>query len=95
MWDLYIKGTEGVAIQSTFRSLTESFSLHADDSIFVGEVSYIDYENDWMPEGNLFYAFMHKRKSFEHERELRALLCRYPVQGEDELDFSLIESYCY
>ncbi|MFN9869877.1 MAG: hypothetical protein ACK55E_00360 [Cyanobacteriota bacterium] len=35
---------------------------------------YIDYNTDWLPEGNSFYPFMHKRKSFEHEREARALI---------------------
>jgi hypothetical protein len=26
----------------------------------VGIVKYIDYETDWMPQGNAFYNFLHK-----------------------------------
>jgi hypothetical protein len=88
MWSLYIKGDRGVAVQSTFKSLTESFGAYPDEDIYVGKVKYIDYKKDWMPEGNLFYPFLHKRKSFEHERELRALLGRLPVK-DDKLDLSL------
>jgi hypothetical protein len=39
----------------------------------IGEVKYIDYENEGFPEVNGFDFIIHKRKSFEHERELRAV----------------------
>lgn len=34
---------------------------------------YVDYETDWIPESNNLAPFLYKRKSFEFERELRAL----------------------
>lgn len=78
MWRLYLKSDEGVAIQSTFKRLTRSFDNHLADNIYIGKVKYIDYEAEWLPEGNLFYPFLHKRKSFEHEQELRAIILRIP-----------------
>ncbi len=32
-----------------------------------------------MPEGNSFYPFMHKRKSFAHENEVRVIHQKYPT----------------
>ncbi|MGE6721435.1 hypothetical protein ACQKGD_29595 [Peribacillus frigoritolerans] len=77
MWDLYLKNNEGIAIQTTFNSLSESFN-ETDEEIFIGKVNYIDFDKDWMPEGYVFYPFVHKRKSFEHEKEIRALLSIFP-----------------
>jgi hypothetical protein len=43
--------------------------------VYVGMVEYVgDYETDPMYIGNIFSPFLHKRKSFEHERELRAVV---------------------
>ena len=40
---------------------------------YLGEVSYIDYETDpAISEGNLVTQFIHKRKEYEYEREVRA-----------------------
>ena len=40
----------------------------------IGMVNYIDYETMMIPEGNVFNFITIKRHSFEHERELRAVL---------------------
>ena len=84
MWKLYLKSNEGVAIKSTFKRLCDSFNNYTDDVISIGKIKYIDYENEWIPEGNSFYPFLHKRKSFEYEQELRAILHRLPLK-EDEI----------
>jgi hypothetical protein len=35
-----------------------------------------------LPEGNALYPFVHKRKGFAHEQELRAVIVRHPkVEG--------------
>lgn len=36
-------------------------------------MQYVDYQRVVIPEGNTFWPFVHKRRSFEHERELRAI----------------------
>lgn len=73
MWKLYAQANEAVAIQSTFKLLQESLP----DNVYLGVVNYIDYETEWLPEGNTFWPYVHKRKAFEHERELRGVIQDY------------------
>ncbi len=67
MWRLYSQANEAICVQSTFDRIARNLP----SSMYAGLVSYIDYETGVIPTDNLFYAFTHKRKSFEHERELR------------------------
>lgn len=48
----------------------------------IGLVKYIDYDKDVFPLDNTFYPFTHKRKSFEHEREVRFLIQNLPITAE-------------
>ena len=80
MWKLYLKSNEGIAIQSTYRKLR--LSLIDEEKVFLGVVKYIDYEKEWIDAGNLFSPFVHKRRSFEHEREVRALVTKWPTDGK-------------
>jgi hypothetical protein len=82
MWRLYAKSNEAIAIRSSFFRLANVL----DDKTYVGRVEYIDFERDWMPEGNAFYPFVHKRRSFAHETEIRALFTQWPTTDEG-LDF--------
>ena len=70
MWKLYAKTNESIAIQTDYNTLKNIFN----EKIYLGLVTYIDYEKDFLPEGNSFYPFTHKRKSFEHEQEVRAII---------------------
>jgi hypothetical protein len=63
----------GVLIESTYRNLRDSFKGNMKDPIYIGSVKYLDFDNDWMPEENLFEAFITKRRLFESEMEIRAL----------------------
>jgi len=74
MWRLYTKSDEGIAIKSTIQRLIDSLSGYSDYDIYISMLKYIDYSKEAIPEGNLLSPFIHKRKSFEHERELRALI---------------------
>ena len=88
MWKLYLKTDEGIAIQSTFKRLTRSFNKNMGNdgyTVYIGKVKYIDYETEWLPEGNTFYPFLRKRRSFKHEQELRAIIQKVPVKG-DKMD---------
>lgn len=69
MWPIYAPGGEGVAIRTTFRSLIEA--VEGDRTFRAGRVRYVDYRTEFIPEGNVFDRIMHKRLSFEHEREIR------------------------
>jgi len=76
MWQLYASRGEGIAIQSTFERLVGSFQSDENSmfDVFVGKVRYLDYARGVFPEGNSFLPFLHKRSSFEHEHELRAVI---------------------
>ena len=96
MWKLYLKSNEGIAIQSTFKRLTECFDKSSEFSLHIGKVKYIDYNIDWLPEGNTFYPFLHKRISFEHERELRAIIQKVPSKnGRIDLTLKVFEHGAY
>jgi hypothetical protein len=73
MWKLYLKSDEGIAIQSTAKQFACAFSSYPKD-VFIGEVSYIDYETDIIPDMNTLAYIVRKRISFAHERELRAVV---------------------
>jgi len=80
MWKLYSSSKESIAIQSTYQKL---FDCLPEKAFFVGKVTYVDYDKEWIPEGNTFCPFVYKRKSFEHEHELRALHQNLPHKGKD------------
>jgi hypothetical protein len=89
MWRLYLKSNEGIAIESTFNKLRQCFKEKTPD-IHIGMVQYIDYKNDIISKQNLFYPYLYKRKSFEHEKELRAVIIHidFMQTPEGPLDIS-------
>ena len=68
MWDLY--GAE-IAIRTNYATLRDLLP----DTIFLGQVTYLNFEEGRLPQDtlNIFDPFMLKRKSFEHEQEVRAI----------------------
>jgi hypothetical protein len=69
MWKVYSTSRESVCLQATYARLREALA----EDVYVGTVNYISYERDKIPAGNIFWPLVHKRKSFEYERELRAV----------------------
>lgn len=86
MWKLYSRTDEAVAIQSTYLKLHQALP----ESTYLGKVKYIDYDTQEMPEGNLFWPYVHKRLSFEHERELRIVSADLPLTEKGEFDLDRI-----
>jgi len=78
MWKQYLKSDEGLAIQSTISRLIES-AKKSGEPIFIGKVRYIDYNNASFDDTNNYNRILHKRKSYEHENELRAVIVKDPV----------------
>jgi hypothetical protein len=91
MWRLYAGSGYGVAIQSTISRLVTSFpegvvtGTANDHSVDFDVVKYIDHHRD---PAALTYGprlitdpFFLKRKSFEHEREFRAVIADLPFTG--------------
>lgn len=73
MWKLYSVNTRNaVAVQTTASHLYDA--LDRNPRIEIGKVKYIDYNNRFSSiNGSCWY----KRKSFEHEREVRAIVTNY------------------
>lgn len=69
LWRLYTAEGDGVSIQTTYRALIDV--IEPDDGLYVGKISYIDYETQWFPHDNVFHHVMHKRRAFSHENEVR------------------------
>jgi hypothetical protein len=83
MWRLYLSGREGLAVKTTFERFVSSFAAFDGEDkgfnedltdreilIHVGMVHYVDYDQDtpqYVP------RILLKRRSFEHEREIRAV----------------------
>jgi hypothetical protein len=82
MWKLYLKSDSGIAVQSTYSRLKRAIVTHED--VFIGAVRYIDYEKDAIEDDNIFIPFVHKRMSFEHEKEIRAVIARFPKSLKDQ-----------
>ncbi|PEY43143.1 hypothetical protein CN895_24105 [Bacillus cereus] len=82
MWDLYLKNGDGVAIQSTIINFKNSL-VKTDKEIYLGEVDYIDYDTDMMMSNDIYAPYTHKRISFKHEREVRAV---YAAPYDDNIE---------
>lgn len=86
MWKLYLKSDEGIAIQSTYRLLKKS--IIDDETVFIGKVKYIDYETEFIDANNILGPFVHKRKSFEHEKEIRGVIIKWPKLVDGALNLA-------
>ena len=77
MWTVYLGGREGVALQTTVGALRAELDRGSGDTpVYVGAVTYLDYDRkSWGPY-RPFNPVMHKRRSFAHEQELRAVVVR-------------------
>jgi len=70
MWSLYARSTDAIAICTTFKKLRQLLP----SATRLGLVRYVNYKKAWIPEDRPLHRFMHKRLSFQHEHELRALI---------------------
>jgi hypothetical protein len=73
LWKLYLKSNEGIAIESSWHRLAQSV-MRSGYNVWTGPVQYIDFAADDPPVPTRWAPFRYKRKSFEHERELRATI---------------------
>ncbi len=75
MWRLYCGPHEGIALQTTYEKLDASLP----QGVFLGQVTYLDYECDTQAPHDTLALLMRKRQAFEHEHEIRALI--WPPEG--------------
>lgn len=72
MWHIYSDYNHGIAIKSSTGRLKQCFH-ETEQIVSMNLVKYLDYNSNWMSEGNMFSPFIHKRASFQHENELRLI----------------------
>lgn len=90
MWKLYLSSNEGIAIRSTAQKLSDTLNRALGDrsiNLQISEVNYIDYNTTAIPimfPSNFLFC---KRKSFEHERELRATILEGLSKPEGGIDW--------
>ncbi len=84
MWKLYLQTNEGVAIRSDSDTLTTILDK-SKLNIGLSMVQYIDYDKTIIPFRNLFFPFVHKRLSFAHENELRAIIWSVDSANKPEM----------
>jgi hypothetical protein len=84
MWELYSE--QAIALKSTAGRLRDALNESGED-VHISEVQYIDYQSSKIDEEDTFSPFVHKRLSYENEREIRALIQQPPdVRPQRESD---------
>jgi hypothetical protein len=84
MWKLYGPSGETIAIKSTVGALKTS--LEDGTPVFIGKVNYSE---DKIPDGNLYWPVVFKRKPFQHEEELR--LCVSSPRNDNPPDLTQLK----
>lgn len=87
MWGLYMKTAEGIAITTDHKTLCQALQ-ESEHEIYTSFVNYIDYEHEGFDAGNCLNTAIHKRLSFQHEAEVRALIWQ-PHDGSDGEDLRI------
>jgi len=78
MWKLYTSALDqGVAIRTTYKRLYDG--LYRSPDIQIGRVNYIDFSVKF---AGINDSFWYKRKSFEHEREVRTVFRDFPAKED-------------
>ena len=73
MWKLYLSSSVGIAIRTSCDALAEALES-CPYTVGLSAVRYIDYETTSIPFDNTLFPVMHKRMSFLHEQEVRAVI---------------------
>jgi hypothetical protein len=70
MWRLYSDSKQAIAVTTTAQRLYDALP----DRCYMAKVQYINFDTEAIPDvSNVLTPFFYKRKSFEHEREVRVV----------------------
>jgi hypothetical protein len=81
MWKIYSTSHAAIAIQSTYRRLASVLPKRVN----LGVVNYVDYDTEQIAELSVFAPFMHKRRSFSYENEVRGVIFTPPTLNAQKL----------
>lgn len=89
LWKLYLRSDEGIAVRSNILHLNSELKRnYKKNDLYIQKVKYINYKTYNMPEGNMLAPFIHKRTSFMHEKEVRAIIQQLPFE-DGTIDLNL------
>lgn len=74
MWKIFVKSDEGIAIKTKFSILEDQVTKNCQMTSRLGMVSYDPPGSIFALAKDMHAPIFYKRKSFEHEREVRALI---------------------
>jgi hypothetical protein len=83
MWKLYSDTDKSICIQSTY----EKLRVCLPESVYTGIIRYIDYDRETISLDNIIRFFMHKRISFVHESEVRAVILNLSQKDKEPPEF--------
>jgi hypothetical protein len=84
LWDQYARSA-GFAVCTTVGRLKQSISDNR--PVFVGRIKYLDYDEDTVTELNMLLPPFLKRRSFQHENEVRVMLWDMPIEESKPIDW--------
>lgn len=84
LWRANLNTPFGAAIKSSTEKMKNSFSQCDQHDVYIGEVNYIDFDDDSIPERNRLYPFIYKRMGFSQENEIRAVVTSLPHKDHPE-----------
>jgi len=89
MWELYQDKGKEVAIKTTVRDFRRV--LPERENLTTGCVDYKEYDRGEMFTVNRVSSFFHKRPSFEHESEYRAVVSQFEVADGARIDSEYVD----
>ena len=89
MWEKYHLHNSGIAIKTTFGDFKAC--LGEGYRVFLGKIEYINHYEYPVPDNiselsMLYTWYFHKRKTFEHEKEFRAIFFDVPMSFTEHFD---------
>lgn len=91
MWTAYAALGSGIAVRTTYSRLVNSLASWPTPT-FIGCVNYLDYEKSVIGSANFLSPFVHKRREYESEQELRVVVSQIPSStrdGQSVIDYSV------
>ncbi|MFA7383570.1 MAG: hypothetical protein WC001_08970 [Desulfurivibrionaceae bacterium] len=82
LWDQYVQSA-GFALRTTVGHLKQS--IIDERHIYLGRIRYLDYDSETVPEVNMLLPPFLKRKSFQHENEVRVMHWDMPIRENDPI----------
>lgn len=90
MWNTYSSLDKGIAVKSTVGNIIDSLDPNDKRPVFISDVKYIDYTNDFTFDkaggsANLLARYFCKSRYFQQEKELRLVYYDYQAKLNDDI----------